>query len=145
MDGREHDMKKGLFSIFYNMALFLYKKACTWGLPLFSSRQVEADLMQLHPGENIEWVKTNYYVKKLGMILGILLIGGALGIAVRLSALGMSLLDQDGRLTRGGCLDGAVEWQLIADDGSGRRDIRLLLFPRTLTEDVADEMLLRLR
>ena len=47
MDGREHDMKKGLFSIFYNMALFLYKKACTWGLPLFSSRQVEADLMHL--------------------------------------------------------------------------------------------------
>lgn len=145
MDGREHDMKKGLFSIFYNMALFLYKKACTWGLPLFSSRQVEADLMQLHPGENIEWVKTNYYVKKLGMILGILLIGGALGIAVRLSALGMSLLDQDGRLTRGGCLDGAVEWQLIADDGTGRRDIRLLLFPRTLTEDEAEEMLLRFR
>ena len=26
MDGREHDMKKGLFSIFYNMALFLYKR-----------------------------------------------------------------------------------------------------------------------
>ncbi|MDE6169393.1 MAG: type II secretion system F family protein [Acetatifactor sp.] len=145
MDRWESGVKKGLFSIFYNMALFLYKKACRWGLPFFSSRQVEADLIQLHPGENIEWVRTDYYVKKLGVILAILLIGGALGAAVKLSALGMSLLDQDGRIARGGCLDGAVEWQLVADDGSGRRDFRLLLFPRTLTEEEAEDMLSEFR
>lgn len=138
-------MKKGLVLLFYNMALFLYKKNCTWGLPLFSSRQVEADLTQLHSGENLEWVRTDYYVKKLGVILAILVIGGALGIAARLSALGMSHPERDGRIVRGGCLDGAVEWRLIANDGAHKWDFQLLLYPRTLTEDEADELFSKFR
>ena len=32
-------------------AMFLYKRACILGLPVFHGRQVESELALLHPGE----------------------------------------------------------------------------------------------
>ena len=43
-------MKEKKTGPFDRAAMFLYKQACVRRLPLFTSRQVESDLKQLHPG-----------------------------------------------------------------------------------------------
>ena len=93
-------MKKIKTSPFHKAAMFLYKQACLRKLPLFSSAQVENDLKQMHPGENIQWIKTDYYVKKLSMTLTIVLVGGLFGAAARLSAAESVVLQEDGSISR---------------------------------------------
>ena len=123
---------------FGRMALFLYKQACIRGLPLFSSRQVESDLVQLHPGENIQWIKTEYYVKKLSLTLIILAAGIFFGAAAKLSAGGKVLLQEDGSIARGSYTEGELELQVTADMGDNVQEFQIRLQPRLLTEEELD-------
>lgn len=113
--------------------MFLYKQACIRKLPLFSSRQVESDLVQLHPGENIQWIKTEYYVKKLSLSLTILLVGILFGAAARIAAGSKVLLQEDGSIPRGTYLEGELELQVTADMGDGAQEFQIRLYPKLLT------------
>ena len=113
--------------------MFLYKQACIRRLPLFSSRQVESDLVQLHPGENIQWIKTEYYVKKLSLSLTILLVGILFGAAARIAAGSKVLLQEDGSIPRGTYLEGELELQVTADMGDGAQEFQIRLYPKLLT------------
>lgn len=124
--------------------MFLYKQACIRKLPLFSSRQVESDLVQLHPGENVQWIKTEYYVKKLSFTLTILLVGILFGAAARIAAGSKILLQEDGSIPRGTYLEGELELQMKADMGDGTQEFQILLYPKLLTgeelETLAEEL-----
>lgn len=141
-------MKKQKVSLFYRMAMFLYKQAYVRKLPLFSSRQVERDLLQLNPGENIQFLKAEYYVKKLSMMITILLLGGVFGIAAKISADGKVLLKEDGSIQRGSYLEGSREVQVIAGMDEESLEIQIELEPRQLlweeVEDLADSLLKQL-
>ena len=138
-------MKKQKVSLFYKAAMFLYKQASIRKLPFFASLQVERDLLQLHPGENIQYLKTEYYVKKLSMMLIVLLLGGILGIAAKISADGKVLLKEDGSIQRGSYLEGMQEIQVVAGMEEGNLEIQIELEPRRLSweeaEDLADNFL----
>ena len=85
----------------YKPAMFLYKKICIKKLPLFKGRQVEADLVQLNPGESPEWIKTEYYVQKLSCFLMIILVGTLFAVMARVSAGADVLLREGAVLQRG--------------------------------------------
>lgn len=120
-------------NLFHRVSMFLYKQACIRRLPLFSSRQVESDLVQLHPGENVQWIKTEYYVKKLSLTLTILLVGILFGVAARIAAGSKVLLQEDGSIPRGSYLEGELELQVTADLEEGVQEFRIRLYPKLLT------------
>lgn len=141
-------MKKQKVSLFYRVAMFLYKQAYGRKLPLFSSRQVERDLLQLNPGENIQSLKAEYYVKKLSMMITILLLGGVFGIAAKISADGKVLLKEDGSIQRGSYLEGSRKIQVIAGMDENSLEIQIELEPKQLlweeAEDLANSLLKQL-
>lgn len=126
-------MKKQKANIFYKAAMFLYKQACIKKLPLFASRQVEMDLLQLNPGENIQYVKTEYYVKKMSMALVMLLLGGLFGLMAKLSAGGKILLRDDGSIPRSSYLEEPVKLQVTAQMEDSSHVFSVELWPRRLT------------
>lgn len=120
------------------LSMYLYKKACILGVPLFRSPQVEADLARLYPGERVEYVKTQYYVKKLSLTLTVLVAGAVLGLAVRWNARRNALLDGEGAVFRGD-LETEQLW-LEADDGESRKSFLVEVYPRELTEEEAQAL-----
>lgn len=127
-------------NLFRRAAMFLYKQACIKGLPLFSSRQVENDLVQLHPGENIQCLKTEYYVKKLSLVLVILAVGLLFGGAARISAAGGILLREDGSIPRGSYLDGEKELKVSAQVDGNVQEFQVLLWPQELSGEELEEL-----
>lgn len=115
------------------LAMFLYKRVCIHRLPLPGGGQVEADLAQLHPGERMEYVKTEYYVKKLSLTLTILLAGGFLGLGAGISARSSSPLDGNG-VRRGSYESGGQQLLLEADDGENKNSFLVEVYPRMLTQ-----------
>lgn len=131
-------MKK---TCFYRLAMALYKRICIRKLPFFKSRQVETDLIQLHPGESLEWVKTEYYVWKLTLFLMIVLVGTLFAVAAGVNAGTDDLLREDGVLQRGS--PGEEEMQVIvrADDGEESYDFQIQLASRQPGEEEAQGLM----
>lgn len=138
-------MKGKKTSLFYRAAMFFYKQACVHRLPLFSSRQVESDLKQLHPGENIQWLKTDYYVKKLSMALTILLMGGLFGAAAKFVAGESTILREDGSIPRGSFTEGKLDIQVTAELEDSTQEFQIQLWPRQLSREETEELAHRFR
>ncbi|MCM1192979.1 MAG: hypothetical protein NC123_08210 [Butyrivibrio sp.] len=120
-------------------AMLLYKRACILKLPFFRGKRVEADLALLHPGERVECVKTDYYVRKISMCIGILGVGAFLGLAAKLSA-GGNKLAEEAVISRGSYEEGSRQVALEADDGEGKRRFEITVSPRTLTFRETEEL-----
>lgn len=127
-------------NLFRRTAMLLYKQACIRGLPLFSSRQVESDLVQLHPGENIQWLRTEYYVKKLSLTLAILVVGLLFGSAARISAVGQVVLREDGSISRGSYLEGKKELRVSAQLNGNVQEFHVMLWPQELSVEELDKL-----
>lgn len=124
----------------YGAALFLYKRACIRKLPLFASRQVDTDLAQLHPGENIQWVKMDFYVRKLALSLLILLVGILFGVVAKVSAVGKAFLEEGGILWRGSYEEGEREVVLEAKIQEEHQQFQISLAPRELSTEELEEL-----
>lgn len=122
------------------LAMFLYKKICMLGIPLLGKKQVETDLAQLHPGERVEYIETEYYVKKLTLFLTVLLSGAFLGLAVRISAGKASVLSGERMVYRGDYKSGEQELLLEADDGERKRSFLIEVYPKELTLSEAKQL-----
>ena len=99
------------------MAMFLYKRICILGIPLFCRKQVETDLAGLHPGERVEYIKTEYYVKKITLFLTVLFVGAFLGLVVKVNGKRDAVLSEGGVVHRGSYQSGEQKLFLKADDG----------------------------
>ena len=124
--------------IFERAAMFFYKRCCIKGLPLFASAQVERDLAQLHPGENIQYLKTEYYVKKLSLALKILCGGALFGLAAKYAAGGEVLLQEDGSLQRGSYLEGEREVCVTTQIDGEQQEFQVNIHPRVLSRAEAE-------
>ncbi len=126
---------------FYRMALYLYKHAYVWKLPMVSSRQVEADLHRLYPAESKEQLCTNYYVKKISLFLVICFVGTLIGIVVSVQAKQNHLLKEDGTISRGTYAEGAKELEIVGylDTGEENR-FRIPVETQVLSEKEAQEL-----
>lgn len=122
------------------LAAFLYRRICGSGIGLFHRVQVENDLVQLYPGEKPESAKAEYYVKKLALLLTILLAGGFLGLAVKLTAQRNAALNEAGTVLRGSRESGGRQLLLEADDGRSRKRFEIAVEPRSPTGEEAEEM-----
>ncbi len=116
-------------------AMFLYKRACILGLPVFHGRQVESELALLHPGERVECVKTDYFVKKLSLCLSILAVGLILGLLAKAGAAGKSRVGEGGTIFRGGYEEGEREVRLKTHIGKDKMSFVISVFPRILTAE----------
>lgn len=121
-------------------AMFLYKKACILKLPIFRGKRIESDLALLHPGERVECVKTDYYVKKISMCLGILAAGMFLGAAAKISANKSTFARENAVIRRGNYEEGDRRVLLEADDGEGKMRFDISVSPRTLTQKETEEL-----
>lgn len=121
-------------------AMFLYKKACILKLPVFRGKRIEADLALLHPGERVECVKTDYYVRKISMCLGILAAGAFLGLAAKISADKKAFVGEAGIIRRGSYAEGEKKVALEADAGEGKMRFEISVLPKTLTPEETEEL-----
>lgn len=124
---------------FHQLALLVYKSACVGKIPLFSGRQVEEDLIQLHPGERLEWVKKEYYVQKIALFLVILAIGILFALAAKAAADTEAVLGEGGVLKRGSPGEDVRQLQIRADYGGESYDFQIGLSPRQLSKGEAEK------
>ncbi len=127
------------------IAMFLYKKACIWNLPLFRGGTVESDLAALHPGERVECIKADYYVKKLSKCLMLLAAGLILGLFAKLQQLQSTPLGEEGVIYRGKYAEGEKQLLLEADNGEEKRKFQMTVSAQSLTDaelqEFADDFL----
>lgn len=126
---------------FYKMAMYLYKKSCHRFPRLFSSAQVEKDLIQLHPGEAREYLKTEYYVKKASLCLAVIFLGTLIGAAAKASTDNQVILGENGGIARGSYLDGGMEVRVETEYGQQQMDFRIEVEPRLLPEEEAEVLM----
>lgn len=119
-------------------AMLLYKKACIFKIPVFRGKRIESGLALLHPGERVECVKTDYYVKKISMCLGVLTAGLFLGLAARVNAGRSARVGEGGIIYRGSYEEGERQLKLEADNGETKAEFTISFPPRTLTEEEAE-------
>lgn len=129
-----------LLKPFYKMAMYLYKKTCHRFPRLFSSPQVEKDLIQLHPGEAREFLKTQYYVKKASLCLAVVFAGTFVGAAAKASTDSQVILGESGGIARRSYQDGGMEVRVEADYGQRQLDFRIEVEPRLLGGDEIEEL-----
>ena len=129
-----------LLKPFYKMAMYLYKKTCHRFPRLFSSPQVEKDLIQLHPGEAREFLKTQYYVKKASLCLAVVFAGTFVGAAAKVSTDSQVILGESGGIARRSYRDGGMEVRVEANYGQRQLDFRIEVEPRLLGGDEIEEL-----
>lgn len=106
---------KNKTTLLQKAAVFLYKRACIRGVAPPMKRQVSDDLMQLHPGENLEWVKQEYYTKRLTLFLGIVFGGICLAALAGLKPEKVILSETGDYLQRGSPGETEQEVRLLTD------------------------------
>lgn len=116
------------------VALYLYKKLCGMGIPLFGKSNVEADLTMLHPGERLDGLKQDYYVKKINLMLKILMIGILIGVVVKVTSYNEANLP-DGIVKRPEFTEGEKKLLLRADTPDGSNKYVVEMMPKTLSDD----------
>lgn len=129
-----------LLKPFYKIALYLYQKLCNRIPGLFSSPQVERDLVSLHPGESRECLKTEYYGKKMAIFLAVIFVGTLFGAAARLAAMSGIILGEDGAVPRGSYRDGAQEISIETDYGQRQMDFYVEIEPKLLSEEETERL-----
>ncbi|MCH5344968.1 MAG: hypothetical protein J1E64_13115 [Acetatifactor sp.] len=127
---------------FLRMGMFLYKRACIQRLPLFSNRQVAKDLERLHPGENVERLCAQYYVKKLGLSLLLFLVGTLLGAALYAKEQNERILDNFGSVARGSYRETAKELEVGAsiEAAEVEQTFHIRVGAQMLTKEQANEI-----
>lgn len=125
---------------FYRMSLYLYKRIYPRYPGLFVSSQVEKDLLSLHPGESGEYLKMEYYAKKMAICLAVLWAGTLFGMAAKLSAQSGMILEDNGVVWRGDFREGSREVNLAMKYGRHRMDFRVQVEPRQLSEEEIEEV-----
>ena len=129
-----------LLKPFYKISLFLYKKLIHRIPGLFSSPQVERDLVSLHPGEARECLKTEYYGKKAAICLAVLFVGTLFAAAAKFSAMDKVILGEDGTVVRGSYREGAREIRIGTDFGQQRMDFQVEVEPKRLSAEETEKM-----
>ncbi len=129
-----------LLKPFYKMALYLYKKLWSRIPGLFSSAQVERDLVSLHPGEAREYLKTEYYGKKTAICLAVLFVGTLFGAAAKFSTMDKVVLREDGTVARGSYREGSQEIRIETDYGQQQMDFQVEVEPKLLSEEETEKL-----
>ena len=135
--GQEKDKMKQV-SFLYKISMFLYKQASIHKLPLFSSGQVERDLIRLYPVENIHCLKTEYYVKKLSVSIAVILLGMLLAGTAKIRAESKVRLQEDGTFPRSSYLEGQLDILMEAQMEQGTQEFQLQIWPRRLSAEETD-------
>lgn len=133
---RKEQIKKDvgvLFSPFYRMSTFLYKRICIKNIHLFTTLQVRRDLQYLYPRENINLLETDYYIKKISLILVVCLVGTVLSSLVKLQNVESNILSKDGVVKRNNYTEGGQTLYAEADMGKGE--------PHLITVTMTERML----
>ena len=111
-----------LFRPFYRISTFLYKRICINKIHLFTTLQVKRDLQYLYPRENINLLETDYYIKKISLILIVCLIGTVFSSLVTVQNIESKVLSTDGVVKRSDYTEGEQTLCAVADMGTGNSD-----------------------
>lgn len=109
-----------------------------WGVPLALNANVEADLYSLHPGEKIDFLKQEYYARKIVLAMRIVLLGFLVGILLR-AVNSYEAKIPDGIVKRQTFEMGNTRLELIAESTGGSEKYALDMAPRNLTEEEVRE------
>ncbi len=117
------------------LAMFLYKKVYILKLPLFQGKRIEAELAALHPGERVECVKTDYYVKKLSLCLTVLAAGCLLGIFAKVQQMQSTPFREEGVVLRGEYPEEERQLSLEMEGETGKEEFQVTVSARQLSEE----------
>lgn len=123
---------------FGRIAMWLYKKVCIRGIVFPEESSVERELQMLHPGERVEYIKTNYYVEKLALCLKIFIVGLSFGILTWVYSVIVAKPEEGNRIPRGEDED-EVCVTVVGDDGDTKREFQVEVYPRMPTEQQVDD------
>lgn len=123
---------------FGRIAMWIYKKVCIRGIVFPEERSVERELQMLHPGERVEYMKTNYYVEKLALCLKIFVVGFSFGILSWVYSVIAAKPEEGNRIPRG-VDDDEVCVTVIGDDGDTKREFQVEVYPRMPTAQQVDD------
>ena len=125
--------------IFYKEAMWLYKRISTYFPAIFSSMRVETDLRQLYPEEPCEALKTEYYVKKLALCLGLTAAGTLLGVLAHLAAGAQIVLREGKEIPRGTFEQGVMDITVAADFQGQEIKVRVPVSSQSLSREEKEE------
>lgn len=130
-----------LFRPFYRISTFLYKRICINKIHLFTTLQVKRDLQYLYPRENINLLETDYYIKKISLILIVCLIGTVFSSLVTVQNIESKILSTDGVVKRSDYTEGEQTLCAVADMGTGNSHmITVTMAERILTPEEAEAL-----
>lgn len=102
---KEKTEQGGILKPFYQMAWFVYKHACIRRIPLCADKQVEKDLVRLHPQESREQLCAEYYVKKIALSVCICVAATFFGVILSVNAQKTQVLEGESEVKRGSYLE----------------------------------------
>ena len=136
------DMEEnGISREFLKIALFIFKK-----LPIrdrFSfGEKVRSYLRTLGNRKNVEKAETEYYIRKISIVLIMAVAGSFLSTLMYLSTMMGTDVYKTQELKRNACGEGEYETELVANDKEGKEigEVKIVVGERLFTESEANEM-----
>lgn len=122
------------------VALYLFKRLCRFNIPWLGKTNVESDLYSLYPGEQMNLMEQDYYVKKLNLIIKIIILGFFIGLVVKLASYNEANLS-NGVITRQDFKEGSRQLHLQADMTDSSEKYVIEMMPKTLSDFEVQGML----
>lgn len=132
------DQTQTFMKPFYRMSLLLYKKLCIYHIKIVQTLQVRKDLERLYPGSNLTVLLTDYYVRKIALVLVVFLAGTGLGAGAKYQSEENRKLVANGTVARGTEMIG--EQKLILKAGIeelGEQKIEIMMSHKEFTRQEA--------
>lgn len=125
---------------FYRMGLYLYKKVCIWKLPVMHSKTTKQTLKQMYPGEDLEQLCLNYYVRKLAISFALVLAGTLFALLADWKSTLDKNLYSGSVVKRGEYTEGNRELELGVEVAETEAEFKILVRNRILAQDEIEEL-----
>ncbi|MCR5156059.1 MAG: hypothetical protein K6C96_05215 [Butyrivibrio sp.] len=136
------DMEEtGISRAFLKVSLFLYRRL-KGRIKSASSEKIRVYLRTLEQRKDMENAETEYFIRKIGIVLIMAFAGNLLALAASLGAGSVSHFDEEGRIKRGSYGEDDYETVLIATDAAGEQvgEFEMKVGTRLFTKQEADEL-----
>lgn len=137
-DGME---ETGISRAFLKMSLFIYKRVQK-RVKSFSSEKIRLYLGMLQQRKDLDRAETEYFIRKISIVLLMATAGSFLSIMTCLGAGRSSHISEDNALVRGSFGDREYDLELVAKDPEGKEllDYNMTVKNRVYTKQEADEL-----
>ncbi len=131
----------GISRVFLKMSLFIYQKV-RGRIKSFSGEKIRQSLATLQQRKDLDTAETEYFIRKISIVLIMATAGSFLSIMMCLGAGKSSHITNEGAIERGEFGDREFELELVAADETGKEllDYTLPVRTRAYTKEEAEDL-----